>query len=55
MALKLEPTQNNSRNAPGPGQYETTGPAKSIMKSLPSWVMGSSQRPASSVSKDLQR
>lgn len=55
MALKLEPTQKNSRNMPGPGQYETNAPAKSLMKSMPSWVMGSSVRPATSVSKDHQR
>ena len=55
MALKLQPTHVNSRNVPGPGTYDTTVPAKSLMKSMPSWVMGTSQRPATSVSKDMQR
>ena len=37
----------HSRNSPGPGRYDVTESAKKIMKGLPSYGIGSSERPES--------
>jgi len=56
MSMKFADDKlRNSRNIPGPGQYETTDPAKRTMKTLPSYRIGSAQRPTSSASKDAAR
>lgn len=38
----------HSRNLPGPGQYEVSRTTKNVMKQLPSYKIGTAQRPTSS-------
>lgn len=48
MSMKFEEFGlEHSKRLPGPGQYEVSGPKKSVMKKIPSYGIGTAPRPTS--------